>query len=87
MSRLLIILFLALSLASCGDSSLKTLDEIRQIEVGLTEMEVQYILGEPREVEVEIGYEEWYYTYDTHFRNNTFRITIQDDKVINYTSY
>lgn len=88
MSKLLIILFLALSLASCGGSSVKTVDEIREIKVGLTEMEVQYLLGEPREVEIEVGYEEWYYSYETHSRyNNTFVVSLKDGKVIKYTSY
>ena len=88
MNKVLSILILTLSLASCSGSSVKTIEEVRQVKVGLTEMEILYLLGEPREIEVEVGYEEWYYSYEANSRyNNTINIYIKDGKVFKYTSY
>ncbi len=78
---------LTLGLTSC-DPAVKTIDEVRQVKIGLTQIEVLYLLGEPYEIDIEVGYEEWKYRIETDSRfYNTFVITIQKEKVTKYTTH
>jgi outer membrane protein assembly factor BamE (lipoprotein component of BamABCDE complex) len=87
MRNLLIIFVLTLGLTSC-DPAVKTIDDVRQVKVGSTQIEVLYLLGEPYEIDLEVGYEEWKYRLETDSRyHNTFTITITNEKVTNYTTY
>jgi len=80
-------LVLTLGLTSC-DPAVKTIDEARQIKVGQTQIEVLYLLGEPYEIDLEVGHEEWKYRLETDSRfYNTFIITIKEEKVTEYTTY
>ena len=77
---------LILGMISC--KNIKTIDELRQIEVGQTQIEVLYLLGEPFEVELEVGYEEWEYRVESKGRYyNSFIITIVNEEVTSFRSY
>lgn len=87
MKNLLIILVLIIGLTSCGSND-KTVDELRVIEIGHTQIEVLHLLGEPFKVELEVGYEVWKYRIENNSRfYDIFSITIKDKKVTKYTTY
>ena len=87
MRNLLIILVLAIGLTSC-ESNVKTVDELRAIELGQTQIEVLYLLGDPFKIELEVGHEVWKYRIETDGRfYDVFVITIKDKKVTKYTTY
>lgn len=76
-----------LFLVSCNDCKENTANDVRKIKVGMSTNEVKYLLGEPRRIEIQNGYEEWYFRYEGHLSVNTFEITIVNYKVIDFESY
>ena len=81
------LLLAVLFLVSCNDCKENTANDVRKIKVGMSTNEVKYLLGEPKRIEIQNGYEEWYFRYESHFSVNTFEITIVNFKVIDFESY
>ena len=73
-----------LFLVSCNDCKENTANDVRKIKVGMSTNEVKYLLGEPRKIEIQNGYEEWYFCYDDEIYGNIFEITIVNYKVIDF---
>lgn len=81
----IIIILLAVILTSCLSET-----EVRQIKIGMSTDElIKTLDSEPWTIEVEPGYEEWYYTYYNggYGRKNGLCITVQNNKVKNFYSY
>lgn len=81
------LLLAVLFFVSCYDFKENTANDVRKIKVGMSTNEVKYLLGEPRRIEVQNGYEEWYFRYDDKIYRNTFEIIIINNKVNDFTSY
>lgn len=84
MKKLLLILLTVLAMSCNVD-----VEKVKQVKVGMSTNELKYLLGEPWNVEVNNGYEEWYFTYSNGMNggNNGFKVTIQDSKVADFYSY
>lgn len=83
--RKIILLFVFFIVLSCG--KINNLEDVRQIKTGMSVNEVKYFLGEPEIVDVENGYEEWQFEYRGDYYNNTFVITIVNEKVYDFRTY
>ncbi len=81
------LLLAVLFLVSCNDCKENTANDVRKIKVGMSTNEVKYLLGEPRKISIQNGYEEWYFRYEDEIYRNTFEITIVNFKVIDFESY
>lgn len=69
-------------------SSQHTIEDVRKINLGDSTEKLTLILGEPYRIEIQSGYEEWYYRYYTKNTNMVgLVIDIQNNKVINLNSY
>jgi len=86
MKKYLFILLISTLLISCG----KNASDVRQVKSGISTKELKYIMGEPREVLIQNGKEEWYFNYYNSGVlgvKETLMVTIVNDKVITFMSY
>lgn len=81
------LLLAVLFFVSCNDLKENTGNDVRKIKVGMSTNEVKYLLGEPRRIEIQNGYEEWYFSYEGMFYRNTFEIIVINNKVNDFNSY
>ena len=81
------LLLAVLFLVSCNDCKNNTANDVRKIKVGMSTNEVKYLLGEPKRIDIQNGYEEWYFRYEGQLSVNTFEITIINYKVIDFESF
>lgn len=82
----LLILLLAVLAISCNPD----VEKVKQVKVGMSTNELKYLLGEPWDIEIHNGYEEWYFTYSyggMNGHNDSFQVTIQNSKVTDFYSY
>lgn len=82
MKKLLLIL-LAVFVVSCNPD----VEQVRKVKNGISTNELKYLIGEPWDIEIHNGYEEWYFTYSSNGRNNGFVVTVQSSKVTDFYSY
>ena len=65
-----------------------TRDDVRKIKIGMSGNELKYIMGEPWDIEINNGYEEWRFTYDRGMNSaTTLRVTMVNDKLNDSMSY
>lgn len=84
MKKILIIFFVLL-LISCSH---KNAEDVRKVKKGISVNGLKYIMGEPEDVEVQPGSEEWLFYYDGGGKRlNGLEVTIQNDKVVDFYSY
>lgn len=86
MKKYLFILLISTLLMSCG----KDASDARQVKPGISTKELKYIMGEPREIRIQDGHEEWYFHYNTNgvmSVQETLVVTIVNDKVTTFDSY
>ena len=81
------LLLVVLFLVSCNDCKENTANDVRKIKVGMSTNEVKYLLGEPRRIGIQNGYEEWYFRYEGQLSVNTFDIIIINSKVSDFNTY
>ncbi len=81
------ILLIVFFFLSCNDSKENTINDMRKIKVGMNTNEVKYLLGEPKRIDVQNGYEEWYFRYNVNLSVNTFQIIVVNNKVSDFSSY
>ena len=81
------LLLAVLFLVSCNGFKVNTTNDVRKIKVGMSTNEVKYLLGEPKRIDIQNGYEEWYFRYEDKMYKNTFEVTIVNYKVIDFESY
>lgn len=74
-------------IVSCNDINIIEMDKIKQVKVGISTNEMKYLLGEPYDIEINNGYEEWYFRYRVCGHKNTFNVRVQNSKVIDFQSY
>ncbi len=82
MKKLLLILLAVIAISCNPDVS-----QVKQVKVGISTNELQYLLGEPFDIEVNNGYECWYFTYSCNGSNDGFKVTVQNSKVVDFYSY
>ena len=88
MKKFILLLTIAFTLLSCNIGYKdNTANDVRKIRVGMSTNEVKYLLDEPRRIEVQNGYEEWYFRYEGKLSVNTFVITVIDNKVSDFQTY
>jgi len=80
----LFFIFLLLLAVSC---SYKKFDDVRKVKKNISTAELKLIMGEPYDVEIEPGYEEWTFYYDGGRKLNEFIVVIKSDTVTNFYSY
>lgn len=66
----------------------KNTEDVRKITSGISTNELKYIMGDPEDVEIQPGYENWTFYYDGGGnRLNGLVVTIKSDKVVSFYSY
>ncbi len=85
MKKTILILLTFTLISSCAI----TVDDARKIKIGISTNELKYIMGNPYEVNLNNGYEEWHFTYENGIFNprSTMIVIIKNDKVTNFNSY
>jgi len=82
MKKLLLIL-LAVLVISCNPD----IEQVKKVKVGISTNELKYLLGEPFDIEIHNGYEEWYFVYSVNGHNDGFKVTVENSKVADFYSY
>ncbi len=82
MKKLLLILLAVIAISCNPDVS-----QVKKVKVGISTNELQYLLGEPFDIEVNNGYEYWYFNYSYNGHNDGFKVTVQNSKVVDFYSY
>lgn len=86
MKKLILICFLFF--ISCDKTKVNSISDVQKIKVGMSENEVKYILGEPRDVEIQNGYTELDFIYEAGgVYNHWFNVMIVNGKVNNFQTY
>jgi hypothetical protein len=62
-------------------------EDVRNVKVGMSTVELKYFLGNPNNIYVAPGYERWYYKYFSGIRDNSLEVIVIGDKVTNFTAY
>ena len=76
-------MLLAVIAISCNPD----VSQVKKVKVGISTNELQYLLGEPFDIEVNNGYESWYFMYSCNGNNDGFNVTVQNSKVVDFYSY
>lgn len=64
------------------------IDDVRKIHVGDSTVQLTEIMGEPFRIEIQAGYEQWYFKYYTKAtRDVDLVVDIKNNKIINLYSY
>lgn len=72
------------SLMSCES---KTLQDARQVKVGMTTRDLVYVMGEPWTVDVNDDKEDWFFTYESNGYKSHMVVYVKNNKVESFTSY
>lgn len=87
MKKLILFCSILFLFSSCDNTKINTVSDIQKIKVGMSENEVKYILGEPKDVEIENGYKELEFLYETDSYRHWFNVIIVNGKVNNFVTY
>jgi outer membrane protein assembly factor BamE (lipoprotein component of BamABCDE complex) len=79
----ILILLLAVFAISCNPD----ISQVQKVKTGMSTNELKYLLGEPFDIEVHNGYEDWYFNYIYNGHNDGFMVTVQNSKVTDFYSY
>lgn len=80
-------LFLLMVILLCFSCHRIGLDEARKIKVGMTTDSLIEIMGEPLEIEIEDGSEQWEFRYGgARINDNYMRVTVIDEKIYSFYS-
>ena len=80
----IISLICVLILFSCASHDV---EDVRMVKPGMSERELKYYMGEPWQVEIDSGEEEWYFEYMSGSYKQYLVVTIVNGKVESYYSY
>ena len=69
---------------SCGS---KGIEDARQVKINMSSKDLTYCMGEPWSIEVNPGYEEWFFSYNCNGYQKGMLVKIKNDKVIDFYSY
>lgn len=83
MKKLLLIITIAIFAISCS----RSLEEVRQVKIGMSANELKYIMGDPFTIHVEPGYETWYFSYSANGYKQHLSVTMVKDTVKDFYSY
>lgn len=84
MKNLIFILLASIFLISCN----KSIEDVRKVKKGISVNELKYIMGEPKNIEINPGNETWTFYYDGGARRLNGLVTIiKDEKVVDFYSY
>ena len=87
MKKLILFCTILFLLTSCDKTRVNTVSDIQKIKEGMTENEVKYLLGEPKDIEIENGYKELEFLYETESYRHRFNVYIVNGKVNNFETY
>ncbi len=87
MKKMILFGFILFWFASCDKTKTNTISDVQKIKVGMSENEVKYILGEPNDVQIENGYKELEFLYETESYRHRFNVVIVNGEVNNFESY
>ena len=87
MKKMILFCFISFWFISCDENKLNTVSDIQKIKVGMSENEVKYFLGEPRDIEIQNGYKELSFRYETENYRHWFNVIIMNGKVNDFETY
>lgn len=67
--------------------SCNRIEDVRNVKVGMSTVELKYFLGSPRNIYIAPGYETWYFQYYSGIQTNGLEVIVAGDKVTNFSTY
>lgn len=87
MKKMILFCSILFVFSSCDKTKTNTISDVQKIKIGMSENEVKYILGEPKDVEIENGYKELEFIYETESYRHLFNVIIVNGEVNNFQTY
>lgn len=87
MKKIIQLCFILFMFTSCYKYKENTISDVQKIKIGMSENEVKYILGEPKDIEIENGYKELEFMYITGLNKHFFNVIIVNGEVNNFKTY
>ena len=83
MKKILLLLLLII-LSSCNRPSI---NQARQVKIGINTNELKYLMGEPYDIEFDSNGEKWYFVYRVDCHDDYMRVNVVNDRVTDFISY